>query len=159
MLKGAILRKTINANDWYKVFYEYIPEKSDIIIEKTIELNENEFDDLYNSFLEDRKYITENKDKMWKDEKGWHMLAITNKARDTVICIDSENFDYNRCCSILKKHDFEWIYRRRCNCKGCDKKLDCIHKDAFRRMPKEIGGLGLCPKLKDNTDPCMEKRV
>lgn len=33
-----------------------------------------------------------------------------------------------------------------CDCSKCDKK--CIHKDAYRRLPEEIGGLGLCKNLK-----------
>lgn len=32
-------------------------------------------------------------------------------------------------------------------CPEC-KNEKCIHRDAFRRMPREIGGLGLCPNLK-----------
>ena len=27
-------------------------------------------------------------------------------------------------------------------------KKDCVHRDAFRRMPRIDGGLGLCPNLK-----------
>lgn len=31
-------------------------------------------------------------------------------------------------------------------CRYCQK--PCIHKDAYRRMPQEVGGLGLCANLK-----------
>lgn len=34
-------------------------------------------------------------------------------------------------------------------CPKCDKK-DCIHRDAYRRMPKEVGGLGECPRLPED---------
>ena len=34
-----------------------------------------------------------------------------------------------------------------CDCTICNKK-DCVHRDAFRRMPRIDGGLGLCPNLK-----------
>ncbi len=37
-----------------------------------------------------------------------------------------------------------------CYCPLCVLKNDCIHKDAFRRVPEIDGGLGLCPKLKEN---------
>lgn len=30
------------------------------------------------------------------------------------------------------------------DCIGCTKK-DCPHRNAFRRLPRELGGLGLCP--------------
>lgn len=34
---------------------------------------------------------------------------------------------------------------KECDCTQC--KRNCPHKDAFRRLPKEIGGLGLCNNL------------
>ena len=36
---------------------------------------------------------------------------------------------------------------KKCNCSECDRE-NCIHREAFRRMPVEVGGLGLCPTLK-----------
>ena len=36
-----------------------------------------------------------------------------------------------------------------CYCHGCEKKADCIHFGAYRRVPEIDGGLGLCPNLKD----------
>lgn len=36
---------------------------------------------------------------------------------------------------------------QKCDCTQCDKK-DCIHRNAFRRVPVIDGGLGLCPNLK-----------
>lgn len=36
-------------------------------------------------------------------------------------------------------------------CKDCSRKENCIHHDAFRRVPIIDGGLGLCPNLKGAT--------
>lgn len=36
-----------------------------------------------------------------------------------------------------------------CYCPDCDKKNDCIHHDAYRKLPEVEGGLGLCPRLVD----------
>lgn len=36
---------------------------------------------------------------------------------------------------------------KKCDCTECDK-TDCIHRNAYRRMPGIDGGLGLCPNLK-----------
>ena len=36
---------------------------------------------------------------------------------------------------------------QKCDCTECDKE-NCIHRDAYRRLPKIDGGLGLCPNLK-----------
>lgn len=33
-----------------------------------------------------------------------------------------------------------------CYCPKCKEK-ECIHRECFRRMPKAVGGLGLCPNL------------
>lgn len=33
-----------------------------------------------------------------------------------------------------------------CDCSEC-KRRNCPHRDAFRRLPREKGGLGLCPNL------------
>ena len=38
---------------------------------------------------------------------------------------------------------------QKCDCTQCDKK-DCIHREAFRRVPVIDGGLGLCPNLKQS---------
>jgi hypothetical protein len=42
--------------------------------------------------------------------------------------------------------------------KTCTKteKEKCIHHDAFRRNPKNVGGLGLCFKLKGETIPNLQ---
>jgi len=34
-----------------------------------------------------------------------------------------------------------------CYCPDCDKD-NCIHREAYRRVPKADGGLALCPNLK-----------
>lgn len=32
------------------------------------------------------------------------------------------------------------------NCSDC-KNTECIHRQAYRRLPTSVGGLGLCPNL------------
>ena len=36
---------------------------------------------------------------------------------------------------------------KKCYCSECKRK-NCLHRDAYRRMPEADGGLGLCPNLK-----------
>ena len=38
---------------------------------------------------------------------------------------------------------------QKCYCPDCDKRNDCVHFQAFRRVPMIDGGLGLCPNLKE----------
>lgn len=37
---------------------------------------------------------------------------------------------------------------QKCYCPECDK-ANCPHREAFRRVSKIDGGLGLCPRLKE----------
>ena len=49
----------------------------------------------------------------------------------------------------FKETNYKMSYEeyKKCYCSGCDK-ADCIHRDAYRRLPEIDGGLGLCPNLK-----------
>ncbi len=33
------------------------------------------------------------------------------------------------------------------DCRDCPAAGDCTHRDAFRRNPRTVGGLALCPRL------------
>ena len=37
---------------------------------------------------------------------------------------------------------------QRCCCSECDLKAECIHRDAYRRIPFVDGGMEMCPRLK-----------
>jgi len=58
----------------------------------------------------------------------------------------------------MTKEEFKNSTRWKCSfeefekfdCSKCIKQ--CIHKDAYRRVPKIDGGLGLCPNLKSNNE-------
>ena len=42
---------------------------------------------------------------------------------------------------------FKWFAENDlCNCIHCDKQ-GCPHREAYRRLPRYRGGLGLCPRL------------
>lgn len=52
-----------------------------------------------------------------------------------------------------KDGTIEWDYSTGgvfdpCNCTYCDRQ-GCVHRDAFRRLPENEGGLGLCYNLKE----------
>ena len=54
--------------------------------------------------------------------------------------ITREYFENNTACKMT----FEEF--QKCNCTQCDKE-NCVHRGAFRRVPRIDGGLGLCPNL------------
>ena len=58
--------------------------------------------------------------------------------RFKVVCIGYKELSKEKIKDLLK---FEESYLG-------NKRKVCIHKDAYRRLPTEIGGLGLCKNLK-----------
>jgi len=48
----------------------------------------------------------------------------------------------------FKKTGWNMSYEdyRKCHCPECSRE-NCKHRDAYRRVPRIDGGLGLCPKL------------
>ena len=50
----------------------------------------------------------------------------------------------------FKETNYKMSYEeyKKCCCQRCMKE-DCIHRDAYRRLPEIDGGLGLCPNLKE----------
>jgi len=152
-MKAPVLKKVLNLKDWRRQINDWMVGQIDLIAEKEINISDKEFELLCNDFLVLRYYIAENLDEMWIDEKGWHCIVVQSENSDIVIYIQSNNTDYAYYTSIIYKQEYKQQYRLRAYCNDCPDKINCIHKDAFRRMPKEIGGLGLCPKLKDGADP------
>lgn len=51
-----------------------------------------------------------------------------------------EHFENN------KNWKMTWEEFQKCDCSKCNKE-NCIHREAFRRVPKVDGGLSLCPNL------------
>lgn len=53
----------------------------------------------------------------------------------------------------FKETNYKMSYEeyKKCYCGECDK-VDCIHRNAYRRVPEIDGGLGLCPNLKRECD-------
>lgn len=46
-----------------------------------------------------------------------------------------------------KPYILDGIDCSKCKCSNCDYE-PCIHREAYRRLPVEVGGLGLCPRLR-----------
>ena len=49
----------------------------------------------------------------------------------------------------FKETNYKMSYEeyKKCYCPECNE-TDCIHREAYRRVPRIDGGLGLCPNLK-----------
>ena len=79
------------------------------------------------------------------------IIAATKKTADIEI-VNNEAIIYTN--EELEKLHFELDEKARkptseklIRCYECGD-LDCIHRNAFRRVPKSEGGLGECPRLK-----------
>lgn len=56
---------------------------------------------------------------------------------------------------MIKREDFlrmnykmSYEEYKKCYCPDCERE-NCIHRDAYRRLPEIDGGLSLCPNLKE----------
>lgn len=39
------------------------------------------------------------------------------------------------------------VILQQCNCDCCSQNASCVHKNTVGRFPKELGGLGFCPRV------------
>lgn len=85
-------------------------------------------------------------------ETGSAYTALFNKANYYTPYIvawhfdpDSYTWDQGHYFESLKdaKRFFTEQEKENANCRYC-KNIDCPHRDALRRLPRECGGLGLC---------------
>jgi hypothetical protein len=75
--------------------------------------------------------------------RNGYTLTIKIYEKEGIKDMTKEHFENN----TNWKMTFEEF--QKCDCTCCDKK-DCIHRNAFRRVPVIDGGLGLCPNLKQS---------
>ena len=69
--------------------------------------------------------------------------TLTIKGKEGIKDMTRKHFENNTSWKMAYE-EFQ-----KCDCTQCDKK-DCIHREAFRRVPVIDGGLGLCPNLKES---------
>ena len=75
--------------------------------------------------------------------RNGYTLTIKIYEKEGIKDMTKEHFENN----TNWKMTFEEF--QKCDCTHCNKK-DCIHRNAFRRVPVIDGGLGLCPNLKQS---------
>ena len=56
--------------------------------------------------------------------------------------MNREDFEHTGWKMTYEEHEL-------CNCNKCDR--ECIHRGAYRRVPKIDNGLALCPRLKEGS--------
>ena len=78
-------------------------DKKYYVIEKTIELDEKEFDEFADDLLEDRDFIKDNIDFMFVDSNSvWHCLLVKAKGRDEGLLIEAEGYSYSRYTALWR---------------------------------------------------------
>lgn len=85
----------------------------------------------------DRVYLSLEKSLLWAWISNKKVIKRKGRYKD----MTKEHFENNT--------NWKMTYEefQKCDCTHCDKK-DCVHRNAFRRVPRIDGGLGLCPNLK-----------
>ena len=77
-------------------------DKSYFVIEKVIELEENEFDEFADDLLEDKDFIRDNIDSMYVDPNDiWYCVLVKATGRNDGIAISSSGYCYARYSSYI----------------------------------------------------------
>ena len=72
------------------------------IVEKVIELDDEEYESLCEELMANRDFITENKESIYVDNNGTaHCILALGKSYDDGILINSEGYDYARYYSLI----------------------------------------------------------
>lgn len=72
------------------------------IVEKVIELDDEEYESLCEDLMANRDFITENKESIYVDNNGTvHCILALGKSYDDGILINSEGYDYARYYSLI----------------------------------------------------------
>jgi hypothetical protein len=67
------------------------------VIEKVIELEQDEYDDFAANLMDYCDFIEENRDLMYVDTADvWHCILVKAKDTDDGILVESEGYDYAR---------------------------------------------------------------
>lgn len=75
---------------------------SDCVIENIVELTEAEYKHFRSSLLQDVDFITENKNRMYRDKNGInHCLLVLGENSAEGVLVQSEGYDYARYSSLV----------------------------------------------------------
>ncbi len=101
MNKAIFIRKAVDIGDLKYQLERANVKESPYIIEKTIELDLQEWEFLCQDFFGYKSYIEENLDLMRCEDKTYHCILVTTKGKDYGILIESEGYKYARYTSII----------------------------------------------------------
>ncbi len=101
MNKAIFIRKAVDLGDLqYQIEHMNVTPQA-YTIEKTIELDLQEWEFLCQDFFGYKQYIEDNQKYMYYDENGYHCLLVTCKGKSYGILIDSEGYKYARYTSVI----------------------------------------------------------
>ena len=79
------------------------------VIEKVVELSQEEYWQFYNNLLDDQTFIEENKDCMYQDEHGtMHCLLVMGENMEDGVLVESEGLSYARYAAVLPNARLLW---------------------------------------------------
>ena len=73
----------------------------------------------------------------------WNSYTLTHRRKGRYEDMTKEHFENNTSWK-MSYEEFQ-----KCDCTHCDKE-NCVHRNAYRRVPVIDGGLELCPNLKES---------
>ncbi len=102
MNKVKFIRKAVDLDDLKQQMPKSLNQAKEYVIEKTIELDKNEWDCLIYDFFGYKDYIKENLGLMYEKDNVWHCILITTKNCDIGILLQTEGYGYARYTSVIK---------------------------------------------------------
>ena len=102
--KAGFFRKVDGLKELQSLTARNKDEKENCVIEKVIELSNEDFTKFTEDFFEDKEFITENIDLMYTDENSiWHTIMVVTEGNDIGILVESEGYDYARYTAVVDK--------------------------------------------------------
>jgi len=103
MKKFKFLRKAMNVEELKEWDKNEIGRHTRVKVEKIIELPEDEYNEFSKTLLEDKYFITENKDLMGVDiARTWHCILVKTKTSKDGILTQADGYHYSRYSSYVE---------------------------------------------------------
>ena len=106
-MKARMFRKALNVNDWQEQVTNYNTRESDVVIEKIVVLNSDEFNFFCANFMSDQEYITKNVDLMYLCDGKWHCILVKSCDSEIGVLVESEGYDYARYTAVVNLNDID----------------------------------------------------
>lgn len=102
MISSAVFwRKASNLKELKKVTKEYSHEQAEFVIVNYVELNDKEFNEFCNDFLNPYEFIVQNDGRMTFENDKYYCILVYNKNSNDGILVENEGYHYARYTGLV----------------------------------------------------------